>query len=100
MSYTAPVKDMLFNLQHLADIEQIAQIPGYEDANLETAQAVLEECARFNQEVIAPLNWEGDKNPSAWKDGVVTTTPGFKAAYEQYRESGWQGLQQIGRAHV
>ena len=57
MSYTAPVKDMLFNLQHLADIEQIAQIPGYEDANLETAQAVLEECARFNQEVIAPLNW-------------------------------------------
>ena len=93
MSYTAPVKDMLFNLQHLADIEQIAQIPGYEDANLETAQAVLEECARFNQEVIAPLNWEGDKNPSAWKDGVVTTTPGFKAAYEQYRESGWQGLQ-------
>ncbi len=93
MSYTAPVKDMLFNLQHLADIDQIAQIPGYEDANLETAQAVLEECARFNQEVIAPLNWEGDKNPSAWKDGVVTTTPGFKQAYEQYRESGWQGLQ-------
>jgi alkylation response protein AidB-like acyl-CoA dehydrogenase len=93
MSYTAPVKDMLFNLQHLANIDQIAQIPGYEDANLETAQAVLEECARFNQEVIAPLNWEGDKNPSAWKDGVVTTTPGFKQAYDQYRESGWQGLQ-------
>jgi alkylation response protein AidB-like acyl-CoA dehydrogenase len=93
MSYIAPVKDMLFNLQHLADIEQIAQIPGYEEANLETAQAVLEECGRFNQEVIAPLNWEGDKNPSAWKDGVVSTTPGFKEAYAQYRESGWQGLQ-------
>ena len=93
MSYTAPVKDMLFNLQHLADLDQIAQIPGFEDANLETAQAVLEECARFNQEVVAPLNWEGDKNPSAWKDGVVSTTPGFKQAYEQYRESGWQGLQ-------
>ena len=93
MSYIAPVKDMLFNLKHLADIDQIAQIPGYEDANLETAQAVLEECARFNQEVVAPLNWEGDKNPSAWKDGVVSTTPGFKQAYQQYRESGWQGLQ-------
>ncbi|MEY2622340.1 MAG: hypothetical protein RIT26_2160 [Pseudomonadota bacterium] len=93
MSYTAPVKDMLFNLQHLADMAQIAQIPGYEDANLETAQAVLEECARFNQEVVAPLNWEGDKNPSAWKDGAVTTTPGFKQAYQQYREGGWQGLQ-------
>lgn len=93
MSYTAPVKDMLFNLQHLADMAQIAQIPGYEDANLETAQAVLEECARFNQEVVAPLNWEGDKNPSAWKDGIVTTTPGFKQAYQQYRDGGWQGLQ-------
>ncbi|MDI9332594.1 MAG: acyl-CoA dehydrogenase C-terminal domain-containing protein [Alphaproteobacteria bacterium] len=93
MSYIAPVKDMLFNLRHLANIDQIAQIPGYEDANLETTQAVLEECARFNQEVVAPLNWEGDKNPSAWKDGVVTTTPGFKQAYQQYREAGWQGLQ-------
>ena len=93
MSYIAPVKDMLFNMAHLGGLEQIAQLPAFEDAGLETAQAVLEECARFNQEVIAPLNWEGDKNPSAWKDGVVTTTPGFKEAYAQYRESGWQGLQ-------
>ena len=93
MSYTAPVKDMLFNMQHLAALDEIAKIPGFEDAGLETAQAVLEECARFNQDVVAPLNWEGDKNPSAWKDGVVNTTPGFKQAYKQYAEGGWQGLQ-------
>ena len=93
MSYTAPVKDMLFNMQHLAALDEIAQIPGFEEAGLETAQAVLEECARFNQDVVAPLNWEGDKNPSAWKDGVVHTTPGFKQAYKQYAEGGWQGLQ-------
>ena len=93
MSYTAPVKDMLFNMQHLAALDEIAQIPGFEDAGMETAQAVLEECARFNQDVVAPLNWEGDKNPSAWKDGVVNTTPGFKQAYKQYAEGGWQGLQ-------
>ena len=93
MSYTAPLKDMLFGIEHLARIEQIAQIPGFEDAGLETAQAVLEECARFNQEVLAPLNWEGDKNPSALKDGVVHTTPGFKEAFRQYAEGGWQGLQ-------
>ncbi len=93
MSYTAPVKDFLFNLQHLAGLEQIAQIPGFEDAGLETAQAVIEECARFNQEVVAPLNWEGDIKPSSWADGKVTTTPGFKEAYLQYREAGWQGLQ-------
>ena len=93
MSYTAPVKDMLFNMQHLANIEQIATMPGFEDAGLETAQAVLEECARFNQDVVAPLNWESDKQPSSWKDGQVTTSPGFKQAYKQYAEGGWQGLQ-------
>ena len=84
---------MLFNMQHLAALDEIAKIPGFEDAGMETAQAVLEECARFNQDVLAPLNWEGDKNPSAWKDGVVTTTTGFKKAYQQYAEGGWQGLQ-------
>jgi len=93
MSYIAPVKDMLFNMQHLAALDEIAKIPGFEDAGMPTAQAVLEECARFTQDVLAPLNWEGDKNPSAWKNGVVSTTPGFKQAYKQYAEGGWQGLQ-------
>ena len=93
MSYTAPLKDMLFNIRHLANIDQVAQMPGFEEAGFETAQAVLEECARLNEGVIAPLNWEGDKNPSFLKDGVVTTTPGFKEAFRQYAEGGWQGLQ-------
>ena len=93
MSYTAPVKDMLFAIEHLAGIEQVAQIPGFEDAGLDTAQAVLEECAKFNEGVVAPLNWDGDQNPSSFKAGVVTTTPGFKEAFRQYAEGGWQGLQ-------
>ena len=93
MTYLAPVKDMLFNIEHLARIDQIAQLPGFEDADLGTAQAVLEESAKFNQEVLAPLNWACDQNPSAWKNGVVTATPGFKEAYRQFAEGGWQGLQ-------
>jgi 3-(methylthio)propanoyl-CoA dehydrogenase len=93
MSYVAPVKDMLFNIEHLANIEQIAQLPGFEDAGLDTAQAVLEESAKFAEGVLAPLNWEGDKNPSSWKDGVVTATPGFKDAFQQFTDGGWQGLQ-------
>jgi len=93
MSYTAPVKDMLFDIQHLANIEQIAQIPGFEEAGLDTAQAVLEECAKFNEGVLAPLNRDGDINPSSWKNGEVSTTPGFKEAFKQYVEGGWQGLQ-------
>ena len=93
MSYSAPVKDMLFNMAHLANIDEIARMPGFEDAGFETAQAVLEECARFNQDVVAPLNWDSDKQPSHWQDGQVTTSPGFKQAYQQYTEGGWQGLQ-------
>ena len=93
MTYKAPLKDMLFNIEHLADIAQLTQIPAFADAGLETAQAVLEECAKFNEGVLSPLNWEGDKNPSSWNDGVVTTTPGFKEAFKQYAQGGWQGLQ-------
>jgi alkylation response protein AidB-like acyl-CoA dehydrogenase len=93
MSYVAPLKDMLFNIKHLADIEQVALIPGFEDAGFDTAQAVLEEAAKFNEGVLSPLNWEGDKNPSSWKDGVVTATPGFKDAFHQFAQAGWQGLQ-------
>ncbi|WP_137896310.1 acyl-CoA dehydrogenase [Ramlibacter sp. 2FC] len=93
MSYTAPVKDMLFNIEHLARIDQVAQMPGFEEAGLETAQAVLEECAKFNEGVVAPLNWEGDQYPSSFHDGKVTTTPGFKEAFQQYAAGGWQGLQ-------
>ena len=93
MSYKAPVKDMLFNIEHLARIGQIAQMPGFEDAGLETAQAVLEECARFNEEVVAPLNFDADKAPSTHSGTSVTTSKGFKDAYKQYTEGGWQGLQ-------
>ena len=93
MSYKAPLKDMLFDIRYLGNIEQLAQIPGFEEAGLETAQAVLEECARFNEGVLAPLNREGDKNPPVFKDGVVTTTPGFREAFRQYVQGGWQGLQ-------
>ncbi|HWI83578.1 acyl-CoA dehydrogenase [Ramlibacter sp.] len=93
MSYTAPLKDMLFDLKHLANIDEIAKLPGFEEAGFDTAQAVLEECARFNEGVVAPLNVDGDLQPSSWKDGEVTTAPGFKAAYAKFAEAGWQALQ-------
>jgi alkylation response protein AidB-like acyl-CoA dehydrogenase len=93
MSYTAPIKDMLFVMKELAGLEDIATLPGFEDANLDTAQAVLEESAKLCGEVLAPLNVEGDRNPSSWNDGVVTATPGFKEAFRQFSEGGWQGVQ-------
>jgi alkylation response protein AidB-like acyl-CoA dehydrogenase len=93
MSYRAPVKDMLFLMKELAGIDAVATLPGFEDAGYDTAAAVLEECAKFNEGVVAPLNWIGDQQPSSFKAGAVTTTPGFKQAFRQFAEGGWQGLQ-------
>ena len=92
MSYQAPLKDMLFAMQELAGLPNISALSGFEDYDIDTAQSVLEESAKFCENVVAPLNWEGDKNPSSWKDQVVTTTPGFKEAFKQFAEGGWQGV--------
>jgi alkylation response protein AidB-like acyl-CoA dehydrogenase len=93
MSYVAPVKDMLFVLNELAGLPAISEMPGCEDATPETVEAVLGENARFCAEVVAPLNFIGDKQPSSWDQGTVTTTPGFKQAFKAFGEAGWQGVQ-------
>ena len=94
MSFRAPVKDQLFCMKELAGIDQIATIPGFEDAGFETAQAVLEESAKFNEGVVAPLNWSGDQDHGSWDNGVVRASKGFKEAYAALAEGGWQGLGQ------
>ncbi|WP_143811088.1 acyl-CoA dehydrogenase N-terminal domain-containing protein, partial [Paraburkholderia piptadeniae] len=63
MSYTAPIKDMMFVMRELAGLDDVAALPGFEEAGLETAQAVIEESAKLCGEVLAPLNVEGDRNP-------------------------------------
>ncbi|WP_186112671.1 acyl-CoA dehydrogenase [Burkholderia gladioli] len=93
MSYIAPVKDMLFVMKELAGIDDVAKLPGFEDAGFDTAQAVLDESAKFCGEVLAPLNVEGDKQPSSWSQGAVTVTVGFGEAFRQFVAGGWQGLQ-------
>ena len=93
MTYQAPVKDTLFVLKELAGLEAVAALPGFEAGDFDTAQAIVEECAKLCEGVIAPLNAIGDKQPSSWAAGVVTTTPGFKEAYREYTQGGWQGLQ-------
>jgi butyryl-CoA dehydrogenase len=93
MSYTAPIKDMLFVLNELAALKDIQQLPGCADATDDTVQAVLEENARFMGEVVAPLNWSGDTQPGRWDSGNVTTSPGFREAFRAFGEAGWQGIQ-------
>jgi alkylation response protein AidB-like acyl-CoA dehydrogenase len=93
MSYQAPVKDMMFTIRELAGLAAVRELPGFEDATDDTVEAVLTESAKFNGEVLAPLNWLGDLQPAAVADGVVTTTPGFREAFRAFAEAGWQGLQ-------
>ena len=92
MTYQAPLQDMLFAMQELAGLSSVSALPGFEDYDLDTAQAVMQESAKFCAGVVAPLNVGGDKDPSFFKDGAVTTAPGFKAAYAQFTQGGWQGV--------
>ncbi|MDC8757399.1 acyl-CoA dehydrogenase [Janthinobacterium fluminis] len=93
MSYTAPLKDMLFVMNELAGLADISTMPACEDATPDTAEAVLEENAKFCASVVAPLNGGSDKEPSFWHDGNVTTSKGFKEAFKAFAEAGWQGVQ-------
>ncbi|WP_034293714.1 acyl-CoA dehydrogenase [Herbaspirillum sp. RV1423] len=93
MSYVAPLKDMLFVMNELAGLSEVNALPNCEDATPETVEAILEEKAKFCGEVVAPLNHSADKEPSFWSDGKVTTSKGFKEAFKQFGEAGWQGVQ-------
>ncbi|RFP08612.1 MULTISPECIES: acyl-CoA dehydrogenase [unclassified Duganella] len=93
MPYQAPLKDMLFVMNELADLAGVNALPGNEDATPDTAEAVLEENAKFVANVVAPLNNPSDKDPSFWHDGQVTTSKGFKDAFKAFAEAGWQGVQ-------
>ena len=92
MSYTAPLKDMVFVMNELAGLDTISQLPGCEDVNAELVEQILEENGRFATEVLSPLNKSGDTEGSVLKDGKVTTPKGFKDAYKAYAEAGWVGL--------
>ncbi|MDH3319864.1 MAG: acyl-CoA dehydrogenase [Betaproteobacteria bacterium] len=91
-AYVAPLKDMKFAMRELAGLAEVGQLPGYEEATIETADAILEEASRFATQVLDPLNFSGDQEGSKWHDGSVTTPKGFKEAYRKYVEGGWGAL--------
>ncbi|MCC7120985.1 MAG: acyl-CoA dehydrogenase C-terminal domain-containing protein [Gammaproteobacteria bacterium] len=92
-SYKAPVRDGLFILHEVLQIERHAALPGFADLTSDTLAAVLEEGGRFAEEVIQPLNRQGDmQGCTRHADGRVTTPDGFKEAYAQFVAGGWGGL--------
>ena len=93
MTYRAPVRDQLFILRDVLDIDQHAALPGFADASLDVVEQILTEGARFCEEVLAPLNSVGDKQGCVWSpDHTVKTPDGFKAAYQAMVEAGWPAI--------
>ena len=92
MSYRAPVSDIAFALKHGAGFSAALADGIYGDLTEDVADAVLEEAGKFATEVIAPLNIIGDREGAAFKDGEVTTPPGWKEAYRDWAAAGWNGL--------
>ncbi len=92
MSYSAPVKDMRFVLEQVSGLDDVNKLPGYEDATTDIVAAVLEEAGKFAGEVLAPLNWAGDQEGAKWSEDGVTTPAGWKEAYQQFSEAGWNSL--------
>ena len=91
-SYNAPVRDMQFVLKELAGLDEVAALPGCEEASEDLVDAILEEAGKFASGVLAPLNWTGDQEGAKWQDGAVSTAPGWKDAYQQFIEAGWTAL--------
>ena len=91
-TYTAPLRDMQFILNDIADIEAICALPGNEDCSVDLVESILDEAAKFASGVLDPINRGGDTVGSVCKDGVVTTAPGFKDAYQLFCETGWNAM--------
>jgi acyl-CoA dehydrogenase len=90
-TYTAPTKDMQFILHEVLNVSG-SDIPGYDEMDRDTTQAILDEAAKLSENVLAPLNKVGDEQGCTLENGVVRTPEGFKAAYDQMCEGGWIGL--------
>lgn len=90
-TYTAPLKDYQFLINHFIELEKHHDVPGFAEAQ-ELVTPLLEESAKLCEEVLFPLNTVGDRQGLKYKDGTVTTPEGFKDAYKQYVEGGWPTL--------
>lgn len=92
MTYRAPVEDFRFVFEHIAGLPDLLTLAAFSAVEPDLVDAVLEENAKFTEEVVAPTNWDGDQHPPVYKDGVVQVTASFKKAFGHFAAGGWQGL--------
>ena len=91
--YKAPLRDIKFVMTELLNSEQhYASLPGAEDSTPDMVEAIIQEGAKFCEQVLSPLNQSGDREGCTWSEEGVTTPTGFKEAYQQYVEGGWPSM--------
>ncbi len=91
-SYTAPIKDIRFLLDHVCGVSELAELPQFAEATPDMLDAILEEAGKFGRDVLAPLNRVGDEQGATLEDGVVRTADGFADAWKRFAEGGWASL--------
>jgi len=90
--FKAPQKEALFVMHELLGYEKHYADLGFTDATPDMVEAIFSEAAKFAENVLAPINANGDEEGCKWENGVVTTPAGFKEAYQQYVDGGWTGM--------
>ena len=92
--YEAPVKDLNFVIKNLINLDELSNIPDYQEFSDDLVDAILEEAGKIGSEVLDPCNLSGDHEGSKRLDnGEVKTPAGYKEAYESLRDGGWFGLE-------
>jgi acyl-CoA dehydrogenase len=92
MTYSAPVDDIVTALKTVADLDNRLANGFYPGLDADTVLTVIDEAGRFASDVLAPLNWSGDRVGAKLVDGGVVTPPGFRQAYKLFADSGWSAL--------
>ena len=92
VNYKAPINDIIFAYDVLDSYNILNKIEKFKDFGLDTLEPIVEECAKFAEEVLAPINSIGDKNGAIFDEGIVKMPPGFKEAYEKFTKAGWSSI--------
>ena len=92
VNYKAPINDIIFAYEVLDSYNILNKIEKFKDFGLDTLEPIVEECAKFAEEVLAPINSIGDKNGAIFDEGIVKMPPGFKEAYEKFTKAGWSSI--------
>ena len=92
MPYRAPVAEFAFLLRHVVGFDRVSAQPAYAEATDDTVAALLTEAGRICDDVLAPLNRQGDLHPARLENGVVRTSPGYAAGYRAMADAGMTAI--------